>query len=191
MQEVRKYNWSDLMVKIKPSHKAFWGLAKALKTEGAVPTPTLRKFDNSIVFDDREKAVFSSIEQQCSENPQFDVEYVRWVKEEVRRRVSLPPKYDLDLITQDELTHHGTSGTLYYTGTLEVATIFKFMKDASERFFNIASSHPNPLLVSAVSYEPPPPHYFCRRPRNVLIDPPDDFTDEVEKLINVIKMAID
>ncbi|GBP70967.1 hypothetical protein EVAR_48975_1 [Eumeta japonica] len=63
------------------------------------------------------------------------------------------------------------------------------MKDASELFFNVASSHPNPLLVSAVSYEPPPPHNFCRRPRKVLIDPPDDLTVEVEKLIELIKMG--
>ncbi|GBP95474.1 hypothetical protein EVAR_62825_1 [Eumeta japonica] len=40
----------------KPCHKAYWGLAKALKTEGVVSTPALRKPDNSIAFDDREKA---------------------------------------------------------------------------------------------------------------------------------------
>ncbi|GBP71293.1 hypothetical protein EVAR_60859_1 [Eumeta japonica] len=39
------------------------------------------------------------------------------------------------------------------------------------------------VLVSTVSYKPPPPQYFCRRPRNVLIDPPDDLTAEVEKFI--------
>ncbi|GBP46756.1 RNA-directed DNA polymerase from mobile element jockey [Eumeta japonica] len=74
---------------------------------------------------------------------------------------------------------------------LELPTISKCMKDASERFFNIANSHPNPLLVSAVSYEPPPPTHFCRRPWNVLIDPHDELTDEVEKLIEVNKMAIE
>ncbi|GBP36076.1 hypothetical protein EVAR_93767_1 [Eumeta japonica] len=74
---------------------------------------------------------------------------------------------------------------------LEVSTISKFMKDASERFFDIASSHPNPLLVSAIFYEPPSPHHFCRRPRNVLLDPPDDLTVEVKKNIEVNKMAID
>ncbi|GBP79820.1 hypothetical protein EVAR_61411_1 [Eumeta japonica] len=63
------------------------------------------------------------------------------------------------------------------------------MKDASERFFDIASSHPNPLLVSAVSYEPPPPHHFCRRPRNVLIDPPDELT--VETRADGISMSKD
>ncbi|GBP47275.1 hypothetical protein EVAR_38039_1 [Eumeta japonica] len=66
---------------------------------------------------------------------------------------------------------------------LELPTISKFMKNASERFFDIANSHPNPLLVSAVSYEPPPQQHFCRGPRNVLIDLPDDFTAEVEKFI--------
>ncbi|GBP87764.1 RNA-directed DNA polymerase from mobile element jockey [Eumeta japonica] len=43
---------------------------------------------------------------------------------------------------------------------LELPTVSKFMKDASERFFDIANSHPNLLLISAVSYEPPPPHHF-------------------------------
>ncbi|GBP44618.1 hypothetical protein EVAR_75075_1 [Eumeta japonica] len=50
---------------------------------------------------------------------------------------------------------------------LQLPTISKFMKDASERFFDIASSHPNPLLVSAVPYEPPPLHDFYKRPRNI------------------------
>ncbi|GBP61467.1 hypothetical protein EVAR_34703_1 [Eumeta japonica] len=57
-------------------------------------------------------------------------------------------------------------------------------------FFDVASSHPHLLLVSAVSYEPTPPHHFCRRPRNVLIDPPDDLTVELEKLIELNEMAI-
>ncbi|GBP82944.1 hypothetical protein EVAR_99735_1 [Eumeta japonica] len=63
-------------------------------------------------------------------------------------------------------------------------------KNALERFFDIASSR-SIQLVSAVSYEPPPPHHFCRRPRNVLLDPPEDLTVEVEKLIEVNRMAID
>ncbi|GBP41210.1 hypothetical protein EVAR_30648_1 [Eumeta japonica] len=70
MKEVRNDNWSDLMSKILSSHKAYWGLAKALKTEGAVPTPALKRPDNSIEFDDREKGqcLADSIEHQCSEN---------------------------------------------------------------------------------------------------------------------------
>ncbi|GBP51500.1 RNA-directed DNA polymerase from mobile element jockey [Eumeta japonica] len=73
---------------------------------------------------------------------------------------------------------------------LELPTISKYMKDTSERFFDVVSSHPNPLLVSYVSYEPPPSHHFCRRPRSVLLDPPDDLSVKLEKLIEVNKMAI-
>ncbi|GBP90907.1 Probable RNA-directed DNA polymerase from transposon X-element [Eumeta japonica] len=74
---------------------------------------------------------------------------------------------------------------------LELPTISKYIEDASERFFDVASSHPNPLLVSAVSYEPPPSHHLCRRPRSILLDPPDDLTAKVEKLIESNKMATD
>ncbi|GBP43087.1 RNA-directed DNA polymerase from mobile element jockey [Eumeta japonica] len=299
---------------ISPSHQAYWGLVKALKTEGAVPTPALRKPDKFIAFDDREKArcLADSMEHQCSENPPYDLEHVRRVEEEVRHRVSLPPKDDLDPITHDQISKHikglkirkapgrttisskalkcssaplvallvaifnaciqncyfptawkeavvvgipkpgkprdfladyrpisllsvlgSTLSPLLYSAyvnsiprpstvvqlalfaddtalylrraadaplyvknsvlhrNVELPTISKFMKDALERFFNIASNHPNPLLVSAVSYEPPPPHHFCRKPRNVLIDPPDDLTVEVEKLLELNKMVID
>ncbi|GBP11615.1 RNA-directed DNA polymerase from mobile element jockey [Eumeta japonica] len=55
IKEVRNENWSDLMSEITPSHKAYWGLAKAMKTEGTVPTPALKRPDMSIAFDDREK----------------------------------------------------------------------------------------------------------------------------------------
>ncbi|GBP82284.1 Probable RNA-directed DNA polymerase from transposon BS [Eumeta japonica] len=65
---------------------------------------------------------------------------------------------------------------------LELPTINKFMKDASKRFFDMAQNHPNLLIVSAATYEPPPAHHFLRRPRNVLLDPPDALTSEVEKL---------
>ncbi|GBP94064.1 hypothetical protein EVAR_97782_1 [Eumeta japonica] len=82
------------MVEIKPSHKAFWGLAKAFKTEKAVPTPARRKLDNSIAFDDREKAecLADSIEQHCSENPSFEVEHVRRVEESPfhRKTIRIP-----------------------------------------------------------------------------------------------------
>ncbi|GBP84370.1 Probable RNA-directed DNA polymerase from transposon BS [Eumeta japonica] len=40
---------------------------------------------------------------------------------------------------------------------LDLPSIRKYMKDASERFFAIAESHPNPLLSAAVAYEAPPP----------------------------------
>ncbi|GBP08527.1 hypothetical protein EVAR_71160_1 [Eumeta japonica] len=36
----------------------------------------------------------------------------------------------------------------------------KFIKDASKRFFDIAQSHPNPLIASAATYEPPLSYHF-------------------------------
>ncbi|GBP50555.1 hypothetical protein EVAR_29313_1 [Eumeta japonica] len=38
--------------------------------------------------------------------------------------------------------------------------------------------HPNPLISAAASYEAPPENHFLRRPRNALVDPPDDVTAE-------------
>ncbi|GBP14436.1 hypothetical protein EVAR_7723_1 [Eumeta japonica] len=51
---------------------------------------------------------------------------------------------------------------------LDLTSINKYMKDASERFFSIAESHPNPLPSAAASYEAPPPYHFIRRPRDCL-----------------------
>ncbi|GBP64429.1 Probable RNA-directed DNA polymerase from transposon BS [Eumeta japonica] len=103
--------------------------------------------------------------------------------------------YDLQIV-QNKFCRRAADAPWYVKNSvlhrdLELPTISKFMKDASDRFFDVASNHPNPLLVLAVSYEPPPPHYFCRRPWNVLIDPRDDLTVEVEKLLELNKMAIE
>ncbi|GBP81658.1 Probable RNA-directed DNA polymerase from transposon X-element [Eumeta japonica] len=48
-------------------------------------------------------------------------------------------------------------------GDLELPIINKFMKDASKRFFDMAQNHPNPLIVSAATYEPPPAHHFFKK----------------------------
>ncbi|GBP88720.1 Probable RNA-directed DNA polymerase from transposon BS [Eumeta japonica] len=54
------------------------------------------------------------------------------------------------------------SGALWYVRNdilhrdLELTTISKYMQDMSKKFFDTAANHPNPLLQSAVSYEPPP-----------------------------------
>ncbi|GBP56826.1 Probable RNA-directed DNA polymerase from transposon X-element [Eumeta japonica] len=68
---------------------------------------------------------------------------------------------------------------------LELPTTFKYMKDASKRFFDIAGSHPNALLLAAVDYQPPPPTHLICRPRNVLTDSPDALTAAVESLNDV------
>ncbi|GBP34935.1 hypothetical protein EVAR_26526_1 [Eumeta japonica] len=54
VREFRNESWSDLM-EIKPSHKAFWAVTKALKTEGYTLYP--QKPDNSEAIDDAEIAV--------------------------------------------------------------------------------------------------------------------------------------
>ncbi|GBP47479.1 hypothetical protein EVAR_86398_1 [Eumeta japonica] len=86
MKKVRNENWSDLMTEISPSRKAYWGLGKAFKTEEALSTPTLKQSDNSIAFDDREKAgcFADSIKHQCSKKPPYDLKHVRRVEEEGR-----------------------------------------------------------------------------------------------------------
>ncbi|GBP68381.1 hypothetical protein EVAR_99057_1 [Eumeta japonica] len=68
VREFRNESWSDLMEEIKPSHKAFWAVTKALKTEGYTPIPPLKKPDNSEAIDDAEIAecLADSIETQCS-----------------------------------------------------------------------------------------------------------------------------
>ncbi|GBP48369.1 RNA-directed DNA polymerase from mobile element jockey [Eumeta japonica] len=58
---------------------------------------------------------------------------------------------------------------------LELPTVAKYMKDVSKRLFDIVESYPNEFFCSAASYEAQPYHPI-RRPRNVLIDPPDTLT---------------
>ncbi|GBP40206.1 Probable RNA-directed DNA polymerase from transposon BS [Eumeta japonica] len=70
---------------------------------------------------------------------------------------------------------------------LDFPTINKFMKDTSELFFSIAESYPNPLLSAVASYEAPPPYHFIRGPRNIVIDPRDDFAAKIERLRETYK----
>ncbi|GBP20937.1 Probable RNA-directed DNA polymerase from transposon BS [Eumeta japonica] len=43
VQEFRNESWSHLMKEIRPSHKAFWKVTKALKTEGHESTHSTRR----------------------------------------------------------------------------------------------------------------------------------------------------
>ncbi|GBP27639.1 hypothetical protein EVAR_12683_1 [Eumeta japonica] len=49
----------------------------------------------------------------------------------------------------------------------------------------IRFNDPNPFISSAATYESPPAYHFLRWSRNILSDPPDTFTTEVERLIEV------
>ncbi|GBP36558.1 hypothetical protein EVAR_8393_1 [Eumeta japonica] len=55
-----------------------------------------------------------------------------------------------------------------------LSKIPKLMKNVSKKFFDKAVNHPNPLLVSAATYEAP--QHLLRKPRNALTDLTDDFT---------------
>ncbi|GBP71686.1 Probable RNA-directed DNA polymerase from transposon BS [Eumeta japonica] len=98
VREFRNESWSDLMEEIKPSHKAFWAVTKALKTEGYTPIPPLKKPDNSGAIDDAEIAecLADSIETQCSHaSPPHDIAHISRIEEEVLQKTSLEPKDDL------------------------------------------------------------------------------------------------
>ncbi|GBP09097.1 hypothetical protein EVAR_3992_1 [Eumeta japonica] len=76
------------------------------------------------------------------------------------------------------------NGMLVLHRDLELPTISKYMKDASERFFS------NPLLSAAVFYEAPPLYYLIyARPWNALTDLPDALTAEDIRLIEINKQT--
>ncbi|GBP55242.1 GDP-fucose protein O-fucosyltransferase 2 [Eumeta japonica] len=87
---------------------------------------------------------------------------------------------DLQVI-QNKFCRRATGAQWYLKNSvlhrdLELPTLSKYMKDASERFFSITISHPNPLISATTKYKAAPENHFLRRPRNALVDPPDDFT---------------
>ncbi|GBP81659.1 RNA-directed DNA polymerase from mobile element jockey [Eumeta japonica] len=108
IQEFKNDKWSTLMEEITPSHQAYWKLAKALKSDGYLPTPALRKPDNTFAVDDRGKAecLADSIEQQCSNNSIHDATHSRRIEEEVRTKISLEPQDDLAPASVDEIQKH-------------------------------------------------------------------------------------
>ncbi|GBP10396.1 Probable RNA-directed DNA polymerase from transposon BS [Eumeta japonica] len=106
VREFRNESWSDLMEEIKPSHKAFWAVTKALKTEGYTPIPPLKKPDNSVAIDDTEIAecLADSIETQCSHaSPLHDIAHISRIEEEVLQKTSLEPKDDLAPVSLSEV----------------------------------------------------------------------------------------
>ncbi|GBP74795.1 RNA-directed DNA polymerase from mobile element jockey [Eumeta japonica] len=108
IQEYKNDKWSTLMEKITPNHQAYWKLAKALKTDGHLPTSTLRKPDNSFTIDDREKAecVADSVEERCSNNTIHDTAHSHRIEEEFRIKISHEPIDDLAPVTIDAVRKH-------------------------------------------------------------------------------------
>ncbi|GBP94792.1 Probable RNA-directed DNA polymerase from transposon BS [Eumeta japonica] len=106
MFEVKNEEWSNLMEDISPTHQAFWKVTKALKSEGYLPTPPLKKPDSSLAVDDLEKAecIADSIELQCSHTlPPHDIQHITHIEEEVRHKTSLDPADDLAPVSRDEV----------------------------------------------------------------------------------------
>ncbi|GBP84376.1 Probable RNA-directed DNA polymerase from transposon X-element [Eumeta japonica] len=85
--------------------------------------------------------------------------------------------------------HWSVKNSVFHGG-LGLPTINLFMKDASKRFFDMAQSHPNPLIASVATYKLPPAHHFLRRPRNILSDPSDALTSEVKRFTEAKKMIL-
>ncbi|GBP42263.1 hypothetical protein EVAR_16359_1 [Eumeta japonica] len=85
------------MEEIKPSHKAFWAVTKALKTEGYTLYPH-SKPDNSGAIDDAEIAecLADSIETQCSHASSDDIAHISRIEEDLQN--FLEPK-DLARLT--------------------------------------------------------------------------------------------
>ncbi|GBP46716.1 RNA-directed DNA polymerase from mobile element jockey [Eumeta japonica] len=77
IREVRNNNWSALMEGITPTHKAYWQVVKALKLDGYELVPALKNPDNTLAFEDREKAecLANSIERQCLHTSPLMISY--------------------------------------------------------------------------------------------------------------------
>ncbi|GBP48475.1 RNA-directed DNA polymerase from mobile element jockey [Eumeta japonica] len=106
VQEFRNESWSDLMEEIRPSHKAFWKITKAFKTEGYTPIPPLKRPDGTTALDDAEVAecIADSIETQCSHvSPPHDIAHINSIEEEVLQKTSLGPKNDLTPVSLSEV----------------------------------------------------------------------------------------
>ncbi|GBP86548.1 RNA-directed DNA polymerase from mobile element jockey [Eumeta japonica] len=106
VQEFRNECWSDLMEEIRPSHKAFWSVTKALKTEGYTSIPPLKRLDGSTALDNAEVAecLADSIETQCSHvSPPHDPAHISRIEEEVLQKTSLEPRDDLTPVSLSEV----------------------------------------------------------------------------------------
>ncbi|GBP79535.1 hypothetical protein EVAR_89901_1 [Eumeta japonica] len=105
---------------------------------------------NSIAFDDRKKAaeyLADSIEHKFSENPSYDLEHVRRVEEEIRHRICLPPKDELDKITYDEFSKHIKVLKIRKAPAWKEAVVICILKPAKPRDFPVSYRTISPLSV--------------------------------------------
>ena len=110
LAEMRQTRWDKTLSELEPTHQAFWQLQRKLKSDEVASTPPIKRPDNSIAFEDDEKAecLADSLEAQCSPSTQpVDPAHLLKVEAEVERRSSLPPQEDPDdplpPVTPDEV----------------------------------------------------------------------------------------
>ncbi|GBP40359.1 hypothetical protein EVAR_86505_1 [Eumeta japonica] len=103
--QIQSSKWSTLMEEITPSHQTYWKLTEALKTDDHLPTPALRKPDNSFAVDDREKVecLANSVEQHRSNNIIHDTAHSHKIEKKVRMKIFLGPEDDLTPVYVNEI----------------------------------------------------------------------------------------
>ncbi|GBP48851.1 hypothetical protein EVAR_8460_1 [Eumeta japonica] len=72
-----------------------------------------------------------------------DIAHIQHIEEKIQNKASLEPKDGTVLTYASPVFAHAAP-------YIEIPDIAKYMKNASKRFFDIAGSHPNALLGSAV-----------------------------------------
>ncbi|GBP18912.1 Probable RNA-directed DNA polymerase from transposon BS [Eumeta japonica] len=81
-----------------------WKLAKALKSDGYLPTPPSETGQH--VRGRRPGKIADGIEQQCSNNSIHDATHSHRIEEEVRTKIALEPQDDLAPVSVDEIQKH-------------------------------------------------------------------------------------
>ncbi|GBP40857.1 Probable RNA-directed DNA polymerase from transposon BS [Eumeta japonica] len=106
VREFGNESWSDLMEEIVPTHKAFWKITKAFKTEGYTSIPSLKTTDNSVALDDVEieECLADYIKSECSHASLLhDIAHVNRIEEEILHKASLEPQDDLTPVSLSEV----------------------------------------------------------------------------------------
>lgn len=106
IKEFRDERWANFVGEIKPSHTAYWRVAKSLRSDQITQCPPLTRPDGTIAFDDDEKAecFADSLESQCSPSLEpTDDEHVQMVDSEVERILATPPTIPLEPTTVEEV----------------------------------------------------------------------------------------
>ncbi|GBP67319.1 hypothetical protein EVAR_97937_1 [Eumeta japonica] len=150
------------MEEMTPTYKPYWQVAKALKADGTQVRnkPFVVHILCTLEVPHRRRYLY--ISPPPADSAPLTMVLIledRGCTERVLRRVT-----DRLWCVKNSVLHTD----------LELSIISKYIKDESERLFNIAINHPNPLIFRAAYYESPPENNFIRRPRIIFTDPSDE-----------------